>query len=148
MKLQTRTFGEIEINDSEIITFKEGLPGFPDDRRFVLLAEDDSPICFLQSADDGDTSFVLVDMTELAGNSYDPLVDESALAAFGDYNPADLLIYNICTLHGDLQKSTVNLKAPVVIDSAKKIGRQIVCANEEYSVKAAVFAEAGARGDV
>jgi len=145
MKLQTRSFGEIEIAETDILAFDEGLPGFPDDKRFVLLTEEDSPISFLQSVCDGETSFVVVDMAEMSA-SYDPHVDESLIESLGEYTPENFIVYNICTIHEDLKKTTVNLKAPIIINAVDKKGKQVVCHNEEYSVKQLLFAPSETEG--
>ena len=142
MKLVTRNFGEIEIFEEDIINFDEGLPGFPDDKRFVLLSEDDSPISFLQSVDGGDVSFVLVDMLAFMPD-YNPRVDESFIEDLGTFEPENFLIYNIATVFENLTDSTVNLKAPLIINAIEKKGKQVVCDNEEYSVKALLFAPVG-----
>jgi flagellar assembly factor FliW len=61
MLLQTKHFGEIEIDNKEIITFEDGLPGFEDLNKFVLLGQDEeSPFGWLQSIDQPDYAFVLV----------------------------------------------------------------------------------------
>jgi len=139
MKLETRNFGEINIDEKDIIAFEEGLPGFPESKRFVLLSEPENSIAFLQSADDGALSFVLVDMVSMAVD-YNPHVDVSVIENLGEYDPDSFLIFNIATIHDDLSKSTVNLKAPVVINAASKKGKQVVC-EEEYSIKSLLFAE-------
>ena len=143
MKLETRNFGEIEFLEEEIINFYDGLPGFESNRRFVLLSEEDSPISFLQSVDGDDVSFVVVDMLAFMPD-YNPRVDESFIADLGVYDPENFLIYNIATIFDNLKDSTVNLKAPIIVNAADKKGKQVVCENEEYSVKALLFASAGA----
>ena len=137
MNLTTRSFGEIKIANDDIINFKEGLPGFPDDKRFVLLTEPGNSIAFLQSVDDGETSFVMVDMVGVMPD-YNPHVDECLIEDLGKYEPTNFLIYNIVTVNEDLKDSTVNLKAPIIINAAEKKGKQIVCEND-YSVKAPLF---------
>lgn len=142
MKIVTRNFGEIEICEEDIIDFYEGLPGFKECHRFALLSEKDSPIAFLQSTEDGEVSFVVVDATAYMPN-YNPHVDESFIAPLGSYNPDTFLIYNIATVSQKLEDSTVNLKAPIVINAASKKGRQIICEDKEYSIKAPLFADKG-----
>ena len=138
MKLNTRNFGEIEILEEDIINFDDGLPGFPEDKQFVLLAEDDSPVSFLQSVDGGDVSFVVVDMLAFMPD-YNPRVDESYIRDLGKFVPENFLIFNIATIFDNLTDSTVNLKAPIVVNAVDKKGKQVVCDNEEYSVKASLF---------
>jgi len=141
MKLETRNFGEIEIMIEDVINFKEGLPGFPDNKQFVILTQDESPVSFLQCVDDGDVSFVVVDMLAFMPD-YNPSVDANHIANLGTYDPANFLIFNIATIFDNLSESTVNLKAPIVVNITDKLGKQVVCENDEYSVKAPLFAEA------
>jgi len=139
MKLETRNFGEIEIIEEDVIDFRDGLPGFPEDRRFVLLTEEDSPVSFLQSVDGGDVSFVVVDMLAFMPD-YNPSVDINYISDLGKFDPVNFLIFNIATIFDNLKDSTVNLKAPIVVNVIDKKGKQVVCENEEYSVKAPLFA--------
>jgi len=143
MKLETRNFGEIEILEEDVIDFIEGLPGFPEDKRFVILSEDDGPISFLQSVDGGDVSFVVVDMLAFKPD-YNPIVDENHIQDLGKYHPEKFMIYNIATIFDNLADSTVNLKAPIVVNAVDKKAKQIVCGNEEYSVKASLFGQVDA----
>ena len=138
MKLGTRNFGEIEILEEDIIDFHEGLPGFPEDKRFVLLSDDDSPVSFLQSVDGGDVSFVVVDMLAFMPD-YNPRVDENFIQDLGTFDPENFLIFNIATIFDNLKDSTVNLKAPIVVNAVDRKGKQVICENEEYSVKDALF---------
>jgi len=138
MKLETRNFGEIEILEEDIIDFNDGLPGFPEDKRFVILSEEDSPVSFMQSVDGGDVSFVVVDMLAFMPE-YNPRVDGNYIQDLGTYDPTSFYIYNIATIFENLKDSTVNLKAPIVVNAVGKKGKQVVCENEEYSVKASLF---------
>ena len=56
MKANTRLFGKIDIEDSKIIIFKEGIIGFPDLKHFTLIYDEEKEgqgtIKWLQSMDD------------------------------------------------------------------------------------------------
>jgi len=138
MNVETRNFGTIEVNDEEILYFDEGLPGFPGDRRFVLLTEDENPICYLQSVDDGDIAFVVADLASIMPE-YSPQVAEEHLGSIGTCDDEDLLVLNICTVGLAMEDSTVNLKAPIVINAVAKKGKQVICSNEEYLINAPLF---------
>jgi flagellar assembly factor FliW len=141
MNISTKNFGDLEIDDEKILTFDEGLPGFRDDRRFAILNEDsEEPFCWLQSMDNGDVAFALLNTFKLLP-AYNPLVDESELAALGDISDKDLLIYNIVVIPEDIKQMRVNLKAPVVINPATQKGRQVVAANEDYAIRHYIFEE-------
>ena len=148
MLLNTRNFGEIEVDENKIITFQEGIPGFFDDRHFILFkhgteegeAEDD---CFwwLQSVDDGDVAFVLMDVFMVLPD-YDPHVDDDEMALLGlidDYNTEHFVVYNIVSISDDPAKTSVNLKAPVIINVKDKIGRQVVAENEDYPIRYSIM---------
>jgi len=137
MKLNTKHFGEIDVEENNILDFEDGLPGFPDDRQFVLL-ENEDPFCWLQSVTDGDNAFILVDAFKVLPD-YNPQVDKDELESLGTYEPSDFLVLNIVVLPDDVKDMTVNLLAPVIINTAGKKGRQVVLKNEEYGVRHYMF---------
>ena len=56
MKIHTKVFGEIEIDEAKIITFKNGIIGFPELKKFALLHDEErgtgAGIRFLQSLEE------------------------------------------------------------------------------------------------
>ena len=141
MKLSTRHFGEMEIDDTNILEFEDGLPGFPDDRQFVLI-ENEEPFCWLQSVTDGENAFILVDVFKIMPE-YNPQVDKEELELLGEYKPEDFLILNIVVLPENIKNMTVNLLAPVIINTANKKGRQVIAKNENYSIKHSMYSTRG-----
>ena len=137
MIISTKRFGEIEIDENKIINFDEGLPGFPDDTQFILL-ENEEPFWWLQSVVNGENAFILMNACSIMPD-YDPLVDEVEIDSLGEYSPEDFLIYNIVTLPEDVKQMTVNLMAPVVINSIEKKGKQVIVNNDNYYVKHYLF---------
>ena len=50
MNIQTKFLGEVDIQEQSIITFPEGIPGFQEEKQFVLIPLNDvSPFRVLQS---------------------------------------------------------------------------------------------------
>ena len=146
MNISTQNFGEIEINTDDIINFAEGLPGFPAARDFVILQQEDEEgnsgfISFLQNVKDGDLCFVMVDMASFIPE-YRPLVlvELAKEAQEGDstFDPDSTIIYNIATIYDELTDSTVNLKAPIVINVVQKTGHQFLC-GEDFPIRARLF---------
>jgi flagellar assembly factor FliW len=140
MLLKTKYFGETEIDEQGIITFNEGLPGFLHLKRFALMNDPDGGFYWLQSVDEWDVAFILIDVNLYADN-YEPLVEEEHLIGLGEFTPESFVVLNIANLPGDVKDMTVNLRAPVVINTELKLGRQIVCNNDEYSVRHRIFKE-------
>ena len=136
MKLATRHFGEINVDSDNIIKFKNGIPGFEKAREFVILDSEDgeSPFKWLQS----------VDMTELAlaiinpfvvRKDYDFEIYDEAVSELEITDERDILVYSIVVVPEDISKMTINLKAPIIINSKSKLGGQIILDTDKYSVR-------------
>ena len=141
-KLNTHHFGEIEFDEEKVIRFPQGIPGFPFDRRFLLMSEKDDEDMFfwLQSVDNGDVAFTLMNVYGVLPY-YDPQVDEEEMKELGEIEGSPLEIYNIAVIPEDVKQMRVNLKAPVVINMDAGIGRQVVCANDDYPIRYFIFEE-------
>ena len=141
-KLTTFHFGDIEYDPEKVISFPQGLPGFPDDKRFLLMSEneDEEMFFWLQSVDNGDVAFTLMNVYNVLPN-YDPQVDEEEMCELGEIVSAPLEIYNIAVIPEDVKQMRVNLRAPVVINMEAGLGRQVVCTNDDYPIRYYIFEE-------
>lgn len=139
MKLQTLRFGELDLQETEIIHFEQGLPGFEDSRRFTLVeVEDHAPFAHLQSADNGELAFVVVDPFEFFPD-YEFDLPESALEGLKITAPEQIMIRVIVSIRDNLESATANLVAPVAFNMEKRLGRQVVLAKTGYMTKHALF---------
>ncbi len=139
MVIKTKNFGNIDINEENIYTFDCGIPAFEDLKKFTIIQQEDNSgikplFCWLQSIEDPETSFVIMDVYDIIPD-YNPLVYDSDLESIGEVKEDNLLIYNIVVIPQTVSKMSVNLKAPVVINLTTKKGKQMVVKNEDYSVK-------------
>jgi flagellar assembly factor FliW len=141
-KLQTKHFGEITYDPERVIDFPEGIPGFPDSTRYMLMSEneDEDMFFWLQSVDDGDVAFTLMDVYKVLPD-YDPQVEEIDIEALGPLADTPLLIYNIVVIPEYVRHMRVNLRAPVVMNLNTGLGKQIICTNDEYSIRFMIFEE-------
>ncbi|MEQ6854579.1 flagellar assembly protein FliW [Lysinibacillus capsici] len=126
MQIQTKLLGEVVIDEKEILTFERGLPGFPTEKRFVLLPIDSElPIAILQSINDASIGFVIAyPYTFKTDYAFD--ISEEDIADLQIESEEDVVTYAIVTLKDSLNKSTLNLLAPIIINIKKKLGKQIV----------------------
>jgi len=144
MTLKTQNFGEIQINQNDILHFPAGIPGFWDETDFVLLFQDqesegeESIICFLQSTTNPELSFVLIDVSGFLPD-YRPLALLEYAKDALDFDQKNLAVYNILTVHDKLNDSTANLKAPIIIDITDKTGRQVLCGDDDFPIRANIF---------
>lgn len=135
MKVQTTRFGEIECDESRIITFTEGILGFAQYRRFMLIEhEANSRFRWLQSIENERLAFVLTDPLQVvpeyrAEVKRDDIVDLD-LASLE--KAAVLCIVNIS--HG-CKSVTVNLVGPIIINTENMRAKQIVLIDNHYSIR-------------
>ena len=144
VEIDTRVFGKIAVEDEKIIRFEDGILGFPDLTDFTLIYDldrgSDASIKWLQSIDE--PGFALPVMNpELVMPGYTPRFDKSLIESLGDNLESDnILIFVTVTIpRNDVTKTTVNLKAPIIISVENRKAVQIITEGEAYSVKYAIY---------
>ncbi|MCL2198992.1 MAG: flagellar assembly protein FliW [Defluviitaleaceae bacterium] len=138
----TKHFGEITYDPERIITFNEGIPGFPESTRYLFMSEnkDEDMFFYLQSLDDGDVAFTLMDVYKVLPD-YDPKVEQEEIDELGPLSDSPLLIYNIVVIPDYVRHMRVNLRAPVVMNLNTGLGKQMICTNEDYPIRFMIFEE-------
>ncbi|MCL2386789.1 MAG: flagellar assembly protein FliW [Defluviitaleaceae bacterium] len=141
-KFNTKHFGEINYDPERVIHFPEGIPGFPESKNYLLMSEneDEDMFFWLQSVDDGDVAFTLMDVYKVLLD-YDPQVEEDDIFELGKIENTPLLIYNIVVIPDYTRNMRVNLRAPVVINLGTGLGKQVICNNEDYPIRFMIFEE-------
>jgi len=139
MKLQTKYHGEIEIKDTEVIEFPTGIPGFMDEKKFVILRlEEESPFFILQSVDTPQLAFVLA-IPFLYFKDYEIELDENTISQLQIECEQDVSVYSILTVKDPFEQTTANLQAPIIINNQSKRGKQIILTNTSYKTKHVLF---------
>jgi flagellar assembly factor FliW len=133
MKISTTRFGDIEVDDSNVITVLGGIIGFENYYRFVILDFlKDSQFRWLQSLNDPEVAFVICDPWyffkdynfELSDDYQNELEIESL---------NDIVAVAISTIPADITKTTLNLISPIIINLKKMIGKQVILYNSSYT---------------
>ena len=126
MKIQNKQFGEIEFTEDLVLRFDEGVYGFENLKRFLLIKTEEDLFYWLNSIDQPEICFPLIGLR---------MNDE-------DYpNKEDAEAFGIVTLNQDPSKITANLKAPVYINQEEKTGYQTIIDDDKYSVNYTLFTE-------
>lgn len=139
MIVQTMRFGQIEIEENEIIRFPYGIPGFPDSVNFTLISLEESPFYFLQSVEVGNLSFVLVSPFEFFPD-YEFELKADVLHDLGNPMPEQVRVLNIVTVKDDIEEATANLSAPIVWNVESRSAVQVVLQDNAYRTKHLLFA--------
>ena len=140
MNIQTKFFGNIEIDENKVIKFEDGIPGFEDLKKFLFMTDEDanSPFCWLQSIEDVNIVFTLINIFKFIPD-YNPNVDMEILSKLGKIEEENLAIYCIANIPKNIKDMTVNLKAPIIINLFNNNAKQIICNNDDYSIKYYVY---------
>ena len=129
MKAATRLFGEIEIDESKIITFEDGIIGFPDMKKFTLIFDEEKEgrpsISWLQSMDEPEIAFPVMDPLFVC-ETYNPSVEDELLKNLGTIKEDNLYVLVTVTVPQNIKELAVNLKAPIVINTDTLTAIQII----------------------
>lgn len=140
MKINTKIFGEVTIDDDKIILFPNGIIGFPDLQHFTLIhdEEKDTGIHWMQSVEEPAFAMPVMDPL-LVKTDYNPSVEESLLECLGTLKADEMVVLVTMTVPSDITKMTVNLRGPIVINAAEKKGCQIILEDDAYPVRFPVY---------
>lgn len=140
MIIQTSRFGQVEVGE-DLITFVEGLLGFPDLKKFVLLDDpNDDIFAWLQSCEEPAIAFPVLE-PELFQQPYDFNLSKTEMSSLKIANLQGTRVFCIVTIPEDATKMTANLKAPVVVNVAEKIARQCVLQDNNFAIREPIFAK-------
>lgn len=147
MKLHTKNFGLLEIEEEKIIAFPEGIPGFEEEKEFVIINNEDeeNPFCWLQSINNPDLAFVIINPF-LIFSDYTIDLPETVQEKLKIEDEKDVAVYSIVVVPKDLKKMTVNLLGPIIINVRERLGKQVILDDPRYSTKHYIFPQE-ARGE-
>lgn len=142
MKITTRVFGEVDIEESKIIHFQGGIVGFPALTDFALIHDSekdgDSPIRWMQSMQEPNFAMPVIDPLAVYPE-YNPVVEDEMLKTIGNLNPESVLVLVTLTVPKDIKKMSVNLQAPFVINADERKAIQLIVDSEKYSVRYPIY---------
>ena len=142
MKVKTRYYGEIDLDDSKVITFEKGLFGFEEYTKYALMYDSETgestAIKWLQSVEEPGLALPVIIPT-LVKPDYDPIVEEGVLDVLGDWNENNISVLVTMTVPSDLKAMTTNMKAPIIINTESMKGIQVVAENPDYEIKFKIY---------
>ncbi|AHF07808.1 flagellar assembly protein FliW [Desulfitobacterium metallireducens] len=139
MKIESTRFGELEVAEEQIINFPHGIPGFPDEKTFAyILQDDESPFSFLQSTTEVNLTFLLVNPFAFF-NDYEFVLEDDIADELGLSSENPPQVFLIASAKEKLADMTVNLMAPVIMNRVNQTGRQVILDKSEYSIRHKLF---------
>jgi flagellar assembly factor FliW len=142
VKLATKAYGVIDVDERQKIAFPQGLFGFEGFKEYVLLDAEQQPFYWLQSMDMEQIAFVLVNPF-LFRPDYEINIENDELADIDIRSPEKALIFVIVTIPPDGSPMTANLQGPLVINRDTRAGKQAVLTDPRWKTKHDILAELG-----
>lgn len=124
MKIKSLQFGEIQFDENNIINFRDGIIGFEEQKKYVLLREEQGIFLWLTSIDEPEFVFPVFGIK--------PLVEDYPQKENYD-------AFGIVKLNKDPSRITINLKAPVYINQQTKEGFQKILDEERFPIDYILF---------
>jgi flagellar assembly factor FliW len=132
LQFQTKSFGTLEYDEKSIIRIQEGMLGFARLKNYVLVENPDTdPFKILHSLDDPYVAFPMVD-PRLLDPHYQCTISAEDMESLGLEHPSDVVMLAVTVIPEDPTQSTVNLKAPLLINQCKMLGKQVVLTESCY----------------
>ncbi|NNE65150.1 MAG: flagellar assembly protein FliW [Pyrinomonadaceae bacterium] len=126
---------DYEYSDSTVIDLVEGMIGLPDMKRAVLVEDPDfNPFYWLASLDDDASRFIVVE-TKLLFPDFSP---ESHMSNGNDVLDPDILYFAVVNVSSDWTKTTVNLKAPILLNPHTRRAAQVIFPDPELQLAQAL----------
>lgn len=116
------------------VTFNKGIPGFDTLRNFIIKDLEGNAKFKILESEESEISFVTVNPFDIY-SEYEINLNDETIKELQIEKPEDVLILSIITLGKTLETSTMNLKAPVVINIKNNLGKQFILQNEKYETK-------------
>jgi flagellar assembly factor FliW len=143
VKVLTKAYGTVEVDEHQKIAFPSGLFGFESLKDYVLLDAEQQPFYWLQSLDEEKIAFILIDPF-LFRPDYEMDIDNEELLQIGITDPKKAVIFSIVTVPSDNSPMTANLQGPLVINRDSRLGVQAVLTDPRWKTKHYIMAELAA----
>jgi len=133
MKIETKKFGVVDVQEDQVIRFLQPVIGFPGLIKYVLI---DMGRCvkWLQSVDDPSVVFPVVSPFEIK-DDYNVELPSSEAGALGVHNAEDVQLWSITVLSDNPAEIRANLRAPVVLNRRSGCAKQVVLPDNELPIR-------------
>ena len=132
MKLETQSFGTLEYDERAVLDIQEGMLGFSQHKRYLLIENEDiQPFKLLQSIDDRYVAFPVID-PRIVVNDYALGISQEDIRSLGIELDSDIVTLVVVIIPEDPVRTTVNFKAPLLINHRRMIGKQIILTESHY----------------
>ena len=145
MEIMTKAKGKMDISEENLLTIPEGLFGFEEYTKFALVYSDYEPFIWLQSTENPNLAFLIVDPF-LISSIYETDIDDDTLAKIGITKPEDIIIMTIVTVPNNGAPITANFQGPIVINKKNHQCMQVILNDNRWSTKVNIIETLKSKG--
>ena len=140
MNIETKLFGNISVDENKLITFPQGRIGFPELKDFLLIhdGEGNGSIKWMQSIQEPAFAMPVVDPLSIIPD-YNPDIEDELLKPLGNITQENMLVLVTITVPKEIEKMSVNLKGPIIINSESRKAGQLIIDDDKYQVKFPIY---------
>lgn len=132
--IQSKPFGETTVKAQQLLTFPSGVFGFEHLHRYALLDSDYEPFLWLQSLDETNIAFILVN-PYLVVPDYVLDIDPQDLVEIGNPQEDELLVFAIVTIAEEEHRVSCNLQGPLIVNRRIRTGRQAISLDPRWNIR-------------
>ncbi|MFC5604085.1 flagellar assembly protein FliW [Sporosarcina koreensis] len=135
MNIQTKFHGDIAIQPDQLWNFPKGIPGFEDEKEFILLPiEENNLFQVLQSSNTPSVAFIVTNPYTLVDDySFD--IDVPTIELLNIERPEDVFVLGILTLKQPFETSTINLQAPLIFQMNNRTAKQMILNDIRFTTR-------------
>ncbi|HJV17132.1 MAG TPA: flagellar assembly protein FliW [Bacillales bacterium] len=139
MLIKTKYHNEIEINKADIIHFEKGIPGFLEEKEFIILPlSDDQTFLVMQSISTEYLTFLVVSPFHFFPE-YDFQLEDLVVEELGLQSEKEIQVFSILTAEDPFENTTANLQAPIIINTTNQKAKQVILNDGQYKTKHPIF---------
>ncbi|MFP4383246.1 MAG: flagellar assembly protein FliW [Spirochaetia bacterium] len=140
MRIETKAYGPMEIDERQLITFPAGILGFDTLYQYALLDSERPPFYWLQSLEKKEVAFILIDPF-IFRPDYETDVPDYELEELEIESREDVFVFAIVTIPADRNRMTANLQGPLIINKKKRIGKQTIANDPRWKIRHDIMEE-------
>ncbi len=139
MQCRSTRFGNCDVRADSVLTFPNGILGFPDCHRYVILDHDtDAPFKWLQSLDEPGLAFVILDPATFQPE-YNVQAPHEALLEVDGKDDDELILSVLLTIpSNDPTGITANLRGPLLMNPRTRLCKQLIL-SDNYPTRFPLF---------
>lgn len=147
MNIQTKFHGTLTIQQEQTWAFPKGMPGFEDEKEFLLLPIEENDIFqVLQSTKTPAVAFIIVNPYTIV-EDYSFKVDEPTIDLLDIKDESDVFVLGVLSVKEPFETSTINLQAPLIFNSTKRKAKQMILNDNTFSMRHPIGTQLTTKGE-